>query len=596
MSATARAIRRGLSCIVNIGSMLRTLRYKKAYQSMKAYPLAFSHPSEAIVLNGLGEKLCARLTEKLQEYCTENGLPMPERTKKKKKRASAVDGQADEEEEEERPPKKPRKTQPYVPKLRSGPYALLLALGTLNRENGQAMSKTDLIEVAQAYCDSSFTAPSDPTKFFTAWNSMKTLESKELVCTKGHPTKRYYLSDEGWEVAVRIKEHGEGISASPKKKGKSKKQTTPDPAPLTGPSKAKVPISKPAFASNVEIMDICSSPESRTNAKAPTRNLGLANTLSPGKALRATYDTIVLPPGSFDVRLVLDSREIRTVTDREYVSQELKKLGISPIVRSLPLGDMVWIAQVKPEYAGSLQQLNIVDEEEGNTEVVLEHIVERKRRDDFINSIKDGRFHEQKFRLKKCGINNPVYLIEDYSISAEHAEKYGEGVETAIKQLQVVYDVFVQLTAKLDDTVRYLARMTKQLQARYRHRELHVMKSNRLESENHLKLLSELRARSPESSFGLTFSAFSAMCDKNDSMTLRDAYLRMLLCIRGVTADKAIEISKIWKTPVELIEGYERQKDQKGKENMISDRLGTVIPRKKVGKVLSAKIAEVWAS
>ena len=257
---------------------------------------------------------------------------------------------------------------------------------------------------------------------------------------------------------------------------------------------------------------------------------------------------------------------------------------------------MVWIAEVKPEYAGSLQQLNSGDEEDGNTEVVLEYIVERKRRDDFISSIKDGRFHEQKFRLRKSGIKNPVYLLEDYSISSEHAEKYGEAMETTIKQLQVVYDVFVQLTTKLDDTIRYLARMTKQLQARYKRRELHVMKSNRLESENHLKLLSALRTRSPEATYGLTFSAFSAMCDKNDSMTLRDFYLRMLLCIRGVTEDKAIEISKIWKTPVELIEAYERQKDQKGKDDMISDRLSNAIPRKKVGRTLSAKVAEVWAS
>lgn len=45
---------------------------------MKAYPLAFQHPSEAQQLNGLGPKLCQRLTDKLQDYCKENGLPMPE--------------------------------------------------------------------------------------------------------------------------------------------------------------------------------------------------------------------------------------------------------------------------------------------------------------------------------------------------------------------------------------------------------------------------------------------------------------------------------------------------------------------------------------
>lgn len=46
---------------------------------MKACPLVFQHPSEAQQLNGLGPKLCDRLTEKLKTHCAENGLPMPER-------------------------------------------------------------------------------------------------------------------------------------------------------------------------------------------------------------------------------------------------------------------------------------------------------------------------------------------------------------------------------------------------------------------------------------------------------------------------------------------------------------------------------------
>jgi hypothetical protein len=45
---------------------------------MKACPLAFEHPSQAQQLNGLGPKLCDRLTEKLKAHCQENGLPMPQ--------------------------------------------------------------------------------------------------------------------------------------------------------------------------------------------------------------------------------------------------------------------------------------------------------------------------------------------------------------------------------------------------------------------------------------------------------------------------------------------------------------------------------------
>ena len=115
--------------------------------------------------------------------------------------------------------------------------------------------------------------------------------------------------------------------------------------------------------------------------------------------LRADEDTIVLPAGSFEVRMVLDMREIRTTTDRDYISGELKKQGITPVMRALPLGDVLWVAEVNPLYADSLKAANIGDEDEGKLEVVLEHILERKRLDDLISSIKDGRFHEQKFQI-----------------------------------------------------------------------------------------------------------------------------------------------------------------------------------------------------
>ena len=34
--------------------------------------------------------------------------------------------------------------------------------------------------------------------------------------------------------------------------------------------------------------------------------------------------------------------------------------------------------------------------------------------DDLASSIKDGRFREQKFRLKQTGFKNLIYLVERY--------------------------------------------------------------------------------------------------------------------------------------------------------------------------------------
>ena len=309
--------------------------YKKAYQSMKTCPLPFNHPSDAQILNGLGPKLCDRLADKLQEYCDENGLPMPTKTKGKKKRPTdAVED--NEETEPARPEKKQRKAKLYVPKLRSGPYAIVLALATLDEDSGQALSKSDLVGIAQQHCDSSFTTPSDPTKFFTAWNSMDTLLKKELVCTRGHPTKRYYLSDEGWEVA-RGMQRANGEPTSPQKsKGKRAAKETQIKKVIVTEAEPMRPVTNkakdaegtnhvrpPGSMTSFDVLDLSS------DAEAPDDNLittqQAAKTTGNWKTLFPAGETITLPPQSFEVRLVLDTREVRTTTDRDYISTELKE-------------------------------------------------------------------------------------------------------------------------------------------------------------------------------------------------------------------------------------------------------------------------------
>ena len=45
-------------------------------------------------------------------------------------------------------------------------------------------------------------------------------------------------------------------------------------------------------------------------------------------------------------------------------------------------------------------------------ELVLPYVVERKRLDDLASSIRDSRYREQKFRLKRCGLPHVIYLAE----------------------------------------------------------------------------------------------------------------------------------------------------------------------------------------
>ncbi|KAJ5155865.1 hypothetical protein N7492_008668 [Penicillium capsulatum] len=557
--------------------------YKKAYESMKACPLPFEHPSQAQQLNGLGPKLCDRLTDKLKAHCAENGLPMPEPPGQGNKRTSGTGV-------DEQPTKKPRKAKPYVPALRSGPYALLLGLATLGDNSTQSMTKAQLIEVAQPYCDSSFTAPTDPTKFYTAWNSMKTLIQKDLVYEHGRPLRKYALSEDGWEVAKRIQKTLPGSSDN----------TTAfaaNPGPQS--SRAAPPVSRESRIDDQDDEDELEEPS-------------ISSRLGPSAHTEGPVDPITLPPNCFTIQLVLDTREVRTSTDRDYIANELMKQDITPQVRALELGDAMWVAKCKDPALLSRYG------EEGD-EVMLDWIIERKRLDDLIGSIKDGRFHEQKFRLRRSGIKHVIYLIEEFSVThpdagGGNAQKYQEMVASAIASTQVVNGYFIKKTRNLDDSIRYLARMTLLLRKMYGVQDpstsgsasasqsdfssnpsnVTLIPSRSLSStQSYLTLLDNLRAKNPSVTYGVTFSTFSALSSKSDVLSLRDVFLKMLMCTRGVTGEKALEIQRQWQTPRDLIEAY-MALEPKDREAMVSDRLQSLVGRKKVMKAVSKRIAEVW--
>lgn len=113
-----------------------------------------------------------------------------------------------------------------------------------------------------------------------------------------------------------------------------------------------------------------------------------ATTLSQMSATEATRDFSSVqcssyPPGSFEVVLVLDSREIKSRRDRDYMRDMLHQKGVTVDVRSLELGDAIWVARQSTD-EGPIDEL------------FLDIVLERKRMDDLVSSIKDGRFKEQK--------------------------------------------------------------------------------------------------------------------------------------------------------------------------------------------------------
>ena len=487
---------------------------------------------------------------------------------------------------------------------------------------------------------------------------MKTLQAKELVYESGRPTRKYYLTDEGWEVARRLRaandsrdpvsaptQHldlqdlqsgveetdgrinqrrttnkrqdrppqkqsndkpqiGLGLgspSATPQSRRLGRTDREPDffeilSSPPPGPAAdvrrhwEKFGTSNGRTSSNVvtstatkESNSLSGTSSGRTSSNVVTSMVTKESNSLPG------FDPIYIVPGTFTVELIIDNREVRAKQDRDYIQNGLISRGVKVTTRALEVGDAIWVAR--------LHDPTVLTKagEEGD-EIVLDWIVERKRLDDLIGSIKDGRFTEQKFRLRKSGARNVVYLIEDIGLAAESEQGFHEHIQSAIASTQVVNGFFVKRTPKVDDTIAYLARMTKMLKQQYEGEMLSVIPSTQLSSETYLPLLATL-----DSPHYITYNSFAAMASKTDSLTLRDIFLKMLMCTRGITGEKAIEIQKHWSTPCEFIEAmaqFERSADKATASNqrkdMVFNAAGNLVGRRKIGKAFSAKLGETW--
>lgn len=120
-------------------------------------------------------------------------------------------------------------------------------------------------------------------------------------------------------------------------------------------------------------------------------------------------------------------------------------------IRRLSAGDFLWICR------------DTMDE---SKEVVLPYIIERKRMDDLASSIKDGRFHEQKFRLNESGLENKIYLIENRGNNS-HLGLPIQNLLQAATNTQVHSKFSIKFTDSLKDSMLYLATMTKLLNKIY---------------------------------------------------------------------------------------------------------------------------------
>ncbi|KAG4075406.1 hypothetical protein HA402_015059 [Bradysia odoriphaga] len=279
-----------------------------------------------------------------------------------------------------------------------------------------------------------------------------------------------------------------------------------------------------------------------------------------------TQDTVFINGGSFTIILLVDSMETmgKKKSNLDVTIQQLTQRKVQFEVRRLSVGDFLWICRDKD-----------------NREVILPYIVERKRMDDLAGSIKDGRFNEQKFRLKACGVQNVIYLIENKGSNQFVGLPIANLLQAGTNN-QVQNDFSVKFTDSHADSMMYLSVLTNILIRTYKDKNLMVTK------KDHLWPCTVNDDTIPV----MQFTEFSLVSTKMRNFTIKDLFVRQLVQLKTLSVEKALAITKIYPTPAHLLLQYKQCIDESEGELLLAD---IKCPSgKKIGPVISRIIYNLY--
>ncbi|XP_043510455.1 crossover junction endonuclease MUS81 isoform X3 [Frieseomelitta varia] len=241
---------------------------------------------------------------------------------------------------------------------------------------------------------------------------------------------------------------------------------------------------------------------------------------------------IYLESSNFDVILLVDTQETagRTKPQHDATIMELTKLGVLFEIRHLKVGDFAWIARCRKNE---------------NNELILPYIIERKRIDDLSASITDGRFHEQKFRLKQSGITNLIYIIEEYEKGQRLTIPHSSLMQASINTL--IQDGFsVKYTKNHKDSMFYLSSITRILIKTFKEKNLIGCKK---------EVVTQTNISNNTCNF-MVFEEFNKAASKQKVFKVNEMFVRQLLQLKGMSIDKALAIVEHYSTPRLLIEAF----------------------------------------
>lgn len=580
------------------------LTYKKAKRNLEETNDMFYYPQDLKKVRGIGNTIVKRLEKKLEEYCKEIGVPVPDKNEigisSGKRtltalRINTVDQNSKTSELTENTPQtKKRKVKKYIPKKRSGGYGIMLGLLELKAYR-RSVTKEDIVRVGQKYTDVSMVPNHSTKEYYGAWSSISSLKKHELVLEEGRP-KRYTLTEKGVELAKTLK-LADGLVFDTDDETESSMHANFEDnevsADLSTLAKSnKIDVREKADSSfvdttfqNIDLskqLNTCNNEDlndSSRDISADTRLTG--NQQIVRRRFEGTsYE--IWPCNTFEIYPIIDHREIKSQNDREFFSNAFARKNMKNEIRQLSLGDIVWVA--KNKITGTL--------------CILNTIIERKRLDDLAMSIRDNRFMEQKNRLENSGCRYKYYLIEE-TMSAPIANM-SEALKTALWSILVYYRFSIIRTSSSEQTVDKLHALHTVLRREYSKKDLLVIFPKSLENQQDYK--TSLQRFKLEFSQGTniecchTFETFQDIMGKRDMRTVGELTIQILMYVKGVSLEKAIAIQALYPTLNHLLSAYRSCKSGLEAKQLLYMKLGHAPGNKRITKALSEKIADAFTA
>lgn len=542
--------------------------YKRAQASLQEYPARLETAQETTKLSGIGQKISDKLAKKLTAWRKYQGIPEPV--------VEGAEGQITSQQTSK------QTTRVYIPRYRSGAFALMIGLYKTYRMYGADYytPKAELVALSGPFTDTPFHSSSNGgfNSMHTAWSGIKTLETKGLVDRQGRV--KFAITEDGLEIAEKVVEVLRARNElSEQDKELFRKETADDSIleidSLDCPAPSEVG-NQTLFRTQSTTADIARY----HSAGAPRHHssAGFSRQSSTGVGIESS-ELIHYPQSAYDVILLVDTREIHSSADRDLIDKELKDKGIKIEIRSLTLGDYLWIARAKS--AGPYKHL---------PDVVLDYVVERKRMDDLCASIRDGRYREQHSRINATNFTNVLYVVE--GDDPEAVRRLGEGaVDSAISRVQVREGYHLKRPQTFTDTLRILRQTTGIIRKTLGDR-LYAIPDHLVGQREFAKLKSTLKAKFPRYHLGMSFDAYDTVSSKSNNMGVGEIYLRILMTMRGCSANQAIAIGNQYQSPQQLMDALRATLDERKRQKLVADLM--MSNGRKVGPVVAKRMVEFW--